>query len=74
MMADPLYTDADVELAAEALNPGRNAERDYYRRRAAVVLDALTAAGWRKTAWPGCTCPTAGVMFRPGCPTAHGRP
>jgi hypothetical protein len=46
-MAEPLYTDADVELVAESLNPGRNADRDYYRRRAVLVLDALTAGGWR---------------------------
>jgi hypothetical protein len=51
-VAEPLYTDADVELAVEALNPGRNADRDYYRRRAVVVLEALTAAGWRPPARP----------------------
>lgn len=35
-----------------------------------AVRDALTAAGWRQTARPGCTCPTAGVLYQPGC-TAH---
>jgi hypothetical protein len=41
------YAPATVELVVEALTPGRNADRDYYRRQAVAVLDALTAAGWR---------------------------
>jgi hypothetical protein len=39
------YDPATVELVVEALTPGRNADRDYYRRQAVAVLDALTAAG-----------------------------
>jgi hypothetical protein len=87
-MAELLYTDADVELvanyyhwAASSCSPNNcpGAAMCCYAEHMAMdafgaVLEALTAAGWRKTAWPGCTCPTAGVMFRPGCPTAHGRP
>jgi hypothetical protein len=72
-MAEPLWTDADVKLVADTL--WRFPSKKITRAAVAVsVLEALTAGGWRKTAWPGCTCPTAGVMFRPGCPTAHGRP
>jgi hypothetical protein len=37
---------ATVELVVEALTPGRNADRDTYRRQARAVLDALIADGW----------------------------
>jgi hypothetical protein len=57
-MAD--YDPATVELVAKAEFAGFGV----------AVLDALAAAGWRKTTEPGCTCPTAGVMVRPEC-TAH---
>lgn len=69
------WSDADRELVAEALCPGRNANAGYYHRQADAVLDALTADGWE----PRCDCDgvahdlpilRAHVRGEPGCKAA----